>query len=631
MIQAQFQLTLTLQAPVLSHAAGTVSLGVDAAMQRYRGQPAFNGSQIRGNLRHQLEHFRDELTLAGCPITSTDEYPDILTAGQIRDLFGPPGHTDTENLKAALSFDFYWTPTAVRPEPDSGADVPPRYRIEIDDDGVVALGSLQVIESPYPTGTEIDFSGRIRLHLSDAQIDYNFDGDDDEDVLAHCEQWLSKAVDLLPAVGALKGAGFGRILGARLERIGSIRTALPSSPPADGPDRIGILLHLDRPFSIGLDATHQPDDNRYLHGTQIPGSVIKAVIARAFDGAREVFRPDLWFDDLVVTTALPALREAPERRIPLPLSLVLARGSNQRYLVRDLALQPEPCLFKLGNDLVAPAFLPDWKDSDLDLLEQQAFGRKRLEVPALLSVRTSIRRGPNVADEGRLFVLECADHLEHVWCADIDLAQIREEYRAPARGHLLSLLDAGLDGIGKTHARARVEVRNEPFTPVPLSLAVSPVIPVLLRTPARLLPDDLELPGTNGDGDLRKRYRDYWREVSGGRLRLSHYFAQQEPVGGGYYQARYRPTKPYRPAWLTVSGSLFALEPVPGKDPDEIVADLTDWARFGLPPTGGVTAGDWERTPFLRENGFGEVLIDDALHRRLAPGSSETWLFGDAP
>jgi hypothetical protein len=614
-IEARFQLCLTLQAPLLSHAAGTLSLGVDAAMQRYRGRPVLNGSQIRGNLRHLLQHFANEL--------AADGFGDRLDDDHLRVWFGPPDHTEQEHKKAALAFDFFWLPEeASLLVPDQ----PLRYRIEIANSGTVAPGSLQVIESPYPVGAEVHFRGEI-----EARIDHGRFEDDDE-ALAHCEHWLSKAVAALPAVGALKGVGFGRVLRAELY-LGEPSLRAKSKQPAPlGTDRIGIALYLDRPFSLGIEVAHQPENNRYLHGTQIPGAAIKAVMARAWEGAAESLNERFDFDRLVITNALPASRYRPERRLPLPLSLALfdVEGGS---VVRDLALRKRPCLLRENKGVLAPRFLPDWKEAELATVERLAFGRKPLEIPRLLSVRTAIELGPNVAEEDRLFALECTDVAEHVWCADIDLSQVPEGDRLRVRDNLIELLDEGLDGIGKTNAKARVEICSEPFSksvPDPSDEPADEPVVILLRSPARMLPDDLDLAGTNGDEGLAEKYRAYWLEESNGLFEPSHYFAQQEMVGGKYYQLHYRQIKNrYEPAWLTRTGSVFVLCPTDGADPTAVRGKLAEWASSGLRPVGREDGTHWERNPFLRENGLGEVAVNHPIHWELEPPEDEILSLGE--
>ncbi len=602
MSEVTFTLELRIQAPFLTHAAGTLSLGVDAATQRHRDLPVLNGSQLRGLLRHQLLHCVAELAHA----ETTPHKP--LTQADIERWLGPGVGSEAHADRAILRFDLFWYPT--RPPADVDHQ-PLRHRVQLAADGAVADGQLVVIESPYPVGSEIRFRGRIGAR---------FQRPHDREACVH---WLRKAVAMLPAVGALKGIGFGRVLGARIETaVLSPVPALPPDPPAwQEAERIGMTLRLDRPFHIGGNAGHQPEHNRAQGAARIPGAAIKAVMAaRARPEAEQRFgdaRP--WFNQLVVTDALPAEPDAPGRPPPLPLSLALVDGDAGPQLV-DLARQAEPCLVRAGGRWQAPRFQPDWKPTDLKAAEAQFHGRPGLEVPTLLGVRTAIDPTRGVADEGRLFALECTEADNHVWCADIDLGLIPPEQRDAARAFLRWLTDVGLAGIGKTAAEADVALHARAFAPRMPPRQPGADLTVLLRSPARLLPDDLAVGGINADVELRKHYADYWHRTSGGQLELGHYFAQQELVGGRFYQLHFAKSPGrYQPVWLTRAGSVFVLHRTKQADADAIGRCLADWAAHGLPSLG---SQDWRRNPYLRENGFGEVAIDH--HRQCALASPPT-------
>ena len=58
----QFNITLNLTAPFLSHKAGAQQFGYDMSMLRdANNQPVFPGSLIRGNLLHTLKYFQKQL------------------------------------------------------------------------------------------------------------------------------------------------------------------------------------------------------------------------------------------------------------------------------------------------------------------------------------------------------------------------------------------------------------------------------------------------------------------------------------------------------------------------------------------------------------------------------------------
>jgi hypothetical protein len=610
----ELELELTLAAPFLSHAAGAMALGVDAAMQKYDGKHVLNGSQIRGNLRHLLSHFAAELN-----------DPD-LTEEHIHYWFGPERGTDADTRRAALTFDWAWTLRQVSGAA-SGCEQDMRYRITLADDGSVEPGHLQVIEAPYPVGTRATFTGHIL-----ARIDASYPSLPEEwpDRIEHLRHWLTKAAQALPAVGALKGVGFGRVLQARLsggeQYTAQTRSARGGRPGKWAAERIGIVLHPDRPFHLAMDVPHQPSSNRRIYPTQIPGAAIKALMARAWlddPSTHEDLEQRFDFDQLVVTNALPARGNHVGRHPVLPLSLALVdrTESGCKPELVDLALCKSPCLVRVGSDWAAPRFLPDWKERELADVQQQALGnRAPPEVSALLSVRTAIEPDTNVSDEGRLFALEVTEPKDHQWCADIDLALIEgKDRRRTVANHLKELLAKPLYGLGKTAATVTVEVQAKGPCTAPDEPKVRDPLVIMLRSPARLLPDAPEVAGINGDAELRALYDAYFRHISGEQLTLSHYFAQQEMVGGEYYRRHFLPRPDqYHPVWLTRAGSVFVLGLSANAEEADLNRRLQEWTRAGLPPPHGCTTA-WDRNPFLRENGFGEIVLNDPLHQKLAP------------
>lgn len=611
-----FHLRLSVEAPLLTHAAGTLSLGVDAATQRHRGQPVLNGSQVRGHLRHLLQRYVKLLQAAG----RADELGD----SDLELWFGKPKGSDDEEYRGALSFDFYWYPEDT---PTHGPAQPARHRVELGETGAAAQGQLAVIENAYPTGAQIVFHGRIRMRLG-ADALARFPVLDPAAAVSHCRHWLAKAVQMLPAVGALKAVGYGRVVAAELvECQAVVRAVMPTSDtliPADAM-RLGLRLTLDRPFHFGATAAHRPNDNRHVHGVRIPGAALKAVLANVWKARGGDPQTDLRIDQLVMTDAVPAPMRRPDRQAPLPLSLAVVADGQGRPQVRDLAAQADPCLLDLGAGWRAPAFLPDWKRDDLRAAQRAWLGIEPEPVPALLRVRTAIEPERRIADEARLFAIEYADVNSHVWCADIDLSQVPEHDRPDVRDRLAEALRDGLPGLGKSAAEADARLLGASYKSAPPKASSVGALTVLLATPARLLPDDLNVSGINGDAGLARFYADYWEQASDGKLELGHYFARQEMVGGRFYQLSYGAASgaadDYRPAWLTLTGSVFVLHPAAGCGQHQALVD--DWHACGLPPVTGADGSAFRTEPYLRENGYGEVYIDHPRHAALAPTPQE--------
>jgi len=189
---------------------------------------------------------------------------------------------------------------------------------------------------------------------------------------------------------------------------------------------------------------------------------------------------------------------------------------------------------------------------------------------------------------------------------------------------LVSLLDLGVEGLGKTKAFAAVDWR--PASP--------PAIPPLGSTVAITLQTDSLLlnPSRLAQQPLLESYREAWQQISGGKLELLHFFHRTRLHGGEYIYRRFQQTRQprngvnmpangdglYRPYLLTEPGSVFYFQVI-----GEASALLAKWQRTHLTIPRDTrqfyqlgdepTSSDWEHCPCLPENGYGEIAID--LHR----------------
>jgi CRISPR/Cas system CSM-associated protein Csm3 (group 7 of RAMP superfamily) len=272
MIACRYIVTLTVRAPVLSQAAGSRTLGIDAAALRHAGRPALPGSLIRGNLRHAWEYFADAAS-------GVDGVP---SQGEINRWLGKPSEEDPEDparnsdepKRGRLQFAMYWV---AREAGGHGK----RHRITIDPkSGAVEPRHLQIIEAPFAPGSDVLYEGHIDALCRDAS--------EAESLV----RWIRKGLQFTPALGAFKSAGFGRILAVKV-------TSNPREAPRAGdrtalPARFGIRLKLDRPFCFARP--HPPKTNRYESEDFIPGGAILGAMARHVfpDGRDAPYSDDRW-------------------------------------------------------------------------------------------------------------------------------------------------------------------------------------------------------------------------------------------------------------------------------------------------------------------------------------------------
>ena len=598
----RFTLKLTLAAPFLSHKSGAQRFGYDMSMLRdASGQPVFLGSQIRGNLLRNLKFFQRQL--------SDDQHQhSIAELDSVISYFGKPSDEDSEASnaphRARFNFSYYWT-LDLDQCAKIDVKIPPRFRIGIDETtGTTVKGNVQVIETLFASGTDnLEFCGSITAQLSKEEAE-------------NCDVWLNKALNYLPAIGALKGTGFGRIKAAEC-------TCEPIQPQSrsiawDKAERLGIRLKIDRPFCIAKP--HLPNSNRFVSEDFIPGNAIIGAMAQQYP---ELTKSQNWFNKIYIRHAFATSKDNNRRTPALPLSLAF----YDKQLI-DLANTPEPekiFLMEKDGTFYAPTFQPDWKDKNYS----QA--HKALDLPNTnyqrhLVVRTAIDEHGKAKDEA-LFSLECIEPKDDVWYTEINLSCLDKIEKDLAIKALIHILQYPLSGIGKTKAIAELTLLPKPIINYP---AIKPLKSkryiITLQSQARLFAEPHELKSTGDAESIKALYAGYWHEKSSGQLSLSHYFAQQSRAGGEFYWRRYRKKQPYQPEWLTQPGSVFVLNPTENSDATTIHNVLNEWQELGLPSASDRIGDTWLTNPFIRENGFGEIRVNDPIHIDFANYAGGKWL-----
>lgn len=604
MNEYHFEVRLTLRAPILSQASGARAYGVDTASLRDGGNhPALPGSLVRGNLRHAWKDLRDR-------------YPrvtEIPSEDEVKAWLGDKSEEGGDNRpnRGRLRFAEHWC--ADRPG-ESGV----RHRAERDPNaGAVAGGSLQVIESPFAAGEKVVYVGWIKAWCRD------------DTEAGRLGQWIRKGLEYMPALGALKGTGFGRVLAVELSTAPiSVRTAGQSKVDSNA-TAFGIRLKLDRPFCFAR--SHLPNSNRYESEEFIPGGAIIGALARRLrhSGVDSglLDHPDYpalcrHFDSLGFTQGFAVAEASSERPVVLPLSLVIGptnaaeKASDDLY---DVALKGAPGLIHHQ----APAFSADWKDKHLTMAYQKCGWGAPL-VRSLI-VRTEIDPY-GAAEEEKLFATECVVPQGHGWLATVNLNKIDDGDRSKVIDELERLLSTGLDRLGKTEAEAQVELLPQrPALAVPCHPIIHDNLAIVaLQSAARLLPHAMGIPPTNGGSELFSEYEGAWRELSGNSLRLLRFYARQQLVGGEYLWTRFQHREqPYTPELLTLAGSVFVLKVLHETNARQ---KLNEWLRNGLPQLTGSSGGeDWKKTPYLAANGYGEIAVNLKLHWEWEPKDGEQW------
>ncbi len=127
---------------------------------------------------------------------------------------------------------------------------------------------------------------------------------------------------------------------------------------------------------------------------------------------------------------------------------------------------------------------------------------------------------------------------------------------------------------------------------------------VVLQSAARLLPHEY----LDKKRTLKEVYEQVWQELSDNSLKLINFFAKQQLSGGQYIYQRFQQDEPYNPEILTLTGSVFVLE---ATDKGKAIKFLEEWQRWGLPIHNEILhQDDWKKTPYTRNNGYGEILVN---------------------
>lgn len=266
----------------------------------------------------------------------------------------------------------------------------------------------------------------------------------------------------------------------------------------------------------------------------------------------------------------------------------------------------------------APEFAVDWKSNEK---VQEEFGWADPERE--LRVRTAIDSERRKARDEQLFAYEKIVPKKTDWYCQLDMGTVPDHDRMKVEAQLRDLLANGLRALGKTKARAAIEVQSTiPAKHISQNTPRDGQWIITLQTPA-LLCDPNEI----AQSDLLMAYRTVWKQLSADSLDLKHFYAQQSLAGGRYLWQRFQPSKDYSPWLLTNAGSVFVLKPEPGQETK--AQDCIDrWLAHGLPLpewAARLYGNHWTTCPFLPEGGYGEIAVNLEIHWAKYPQEGERY------
>lgn len=586
----RYKLAVSATGPILTTGLEARTWGVDnTSLRTPDGTRAIlPGTLLHGNVVHVLEAMREAMQFAGSALL-----------GELDSVLGWLGRgTQDARDDQAVGADLTPKRRSIRfgdlelEQGKSGATI---NRIMIDErTGSVRRGMLQTLDSPLGVGEEGVFSGPLLMGLSDTDA-----------MIA--ERWIRNALGLVPALGAIKGAGFGRCVfnleRAPLSVLVAAKTA-PALPASATEGRVRYQLTFDGPFLVASEAI---SGNIFRGATVVPGAAVKGALADMLERRGIKAHVDAALDSMIFRHARPA-KSGGMRPRAIPLSIYAVQPFDNK-LYDALARSPE-------EQSRAVAFQPDWKPGSGEEAKARKMYGHTFEPAYTVRTRTAIS-ATGAAQTSQLFTHVAVKPEGYTWIGEI-------ERGAADQGQfeqILAILRDGLDGIGKTKAAATVELRDaapRKAEAIERGTDGTETWRIVLETDALMHgPDDVHVHAEVAD--LRERlhlhYRDYFahavtvsssRTVTPNQITLTA-FASQRWVGG--YQARRFPHHHdrYYPQLLTEAGSVFLLSLPPGCD-----VAMRALAANGLPLPASVPSAvrQHQRSAFNPENGYGEVTIE---------------------
>ncbi|MEY3219657.1 MAG: hypothetical protein RIT27_1014 [Pseudomonadota bacterium] len=562
-----FKLILTIRAPVLSQAVGAKRWRLDtAAFKTNDEKTALPGTLIRGNLKETWKYFNEHFN----------------QQIEIEKWFGEKSNNNKDDPnRGLLQFDDLW----IANKPDNSDKQ--RYRIQHNPEtGTVKEVALQVIESPFDSGEKIEFIGNIVVN----QISQQEAND--------LKKWLKKGFEFVPAVGAFKGVGFGKII--KVECVCNEILIKPKKYDLTK-DRFGIRMKLDRPFCFAKHRSGDNDgetNNTFYSEEFISGGVIKGAIAEKLEGFP--------LEKIHITHALPVEENKDQRPIAIPLSWVINPKEKEQFY--DISHKEKAGLI----NQTAPTFQADWKYETWKKAKEIAGW---VDLSHTLRMHTAIDPEKRTSEDGQLFAMDCVEVEQREWLANITFDK---SISNDQKKQFLETLGSCLDNLGKTKARATIEI-GDPFKFKGEQKELKSPYVVVLQSAARLLPHEY----LDKEKDLKEIYNQVWQEISGNSLKLINFFAQQQLSGGQYIYRRFQQNEPYNPEILTLAGSVFVLKAI---NEEKATKLLEEWQIWGLPIHDKILyQDDWSKTPYTRNNGYGEIVVNGCVSEVKKPAQEE-WL-----
>jgi hypothetical protein len=589
-----YRLCLAVRSPFLFRGLAAGVYGVDAtALRDSLGRAIIPADQVRGLFKDTLRELPETLI-------------ERMSGLSVDTLFGKESASEatakTQNLPNRRRIHFAdLTDTC----PILKSNKPYHTRVEIHDtQGVVKTGALQLLELTAPMGKVVYFTGDVQVVADENRAD-------------DIQSLLQKVLPLLGSIGSIKSSGFGEVIEDQSTLTLTSSQPLhnpPLQPVSSWPygERLRLRVTFDRP--VLFDSTHLAD-NATASAAIIPGAAFKGALADRLQHASGVL-PEAGdiataLSQMHFSHAFPIDNQARPLSEALPQSLVAAQDGMD-VIFGDAINAPTNQGAMIGQG--AALFVSDWK-GDWYSRARDLLGWSDQQPPATLArTHTAINAESRSAAEGKLFTTHLQGVTDHAgtpfpWQIDIDLGRVPVGApRAIAQHLVMMLLNDGLYGMGGTGASARFKIAAGTIAPPALPSASR--LCLRLRTPAVLFHANDAWPSQGKEVAPFEVYKAYFARYAPGAT-LCASFAQQRFAGG--YQARRRRAYGdfYFPFVVTEPGAVFLLD-CPDQESRRAVADLVRWGLTPWPYHDKDMT--WQTCPFMPENGYGALAVEDLDH-----------------
>lgn len=601
---------ITLLAPFVTGGILGDDAGVDSPLLRNgQGRLILSGHQISGYFRHFTlmvkAREKEEGIKESASLVPWDTFFDwfgvpgkqlrnpVEQSSEVLELAGRrPPDINAEMGRGRLTF------RDLAMEDDTG-EIRHISRIRIDKQRQsVAHGAWQVIEQFHAQDKEVLFGSK-----GDALIVLY--GDDNS------KEIFTKAFDVflewLQALGGNKAQGFGREKCCLVEENVPIPVVMPvKNDLFDGIYVLEINITLDHSLLVDPQLL---SGNLYRSSPHIPGGTLKAAIAEMAQasGCNWSDYSDI-LSDLVITHAQPneSTHAQPNESGVVPFSAVYDEDAD--------------CIGDWFTTDIGPQSLTFQSDLKPNIREhlKQLFNVTQPEY--LTRTRTAITENTNRAKEHQLFNYQSVNPAQIVWKSTIRIPEGFSDNERSKASQLVSFLKSGLVQIGKLRADLRAEIRSAKSDPAEVSRVMlgdeeRAAYRIKLVSPAWLLGIS-ELGDLENGTPLRDVYLEIFKKLLPGKeINWDNFdFLAQHQWSGGRRAYRYKQLddEGYHPYLLTQPGSVFVFPLEPNSNEEERInleSAFSSLLHTGLPQAN--PDADWQNCPFLPQNGFGQITVND--------------------